>query len=121
MTTKSLQETLTDTKNNVHEEARAMKAEIRISKEGMEAKFETTRREFQTKLKEILARDERGRGTGTDEGAAKYPKFHGTASWVVFRRQFETVTEQSCWMRLAEPGHRSATRSPEKSDLCGNP
>jgi hypothetical protein len=43
MRTKSLQETLTDTKNDLREEARAIKGEIRINRKAMEAKFETTR------------------------------------------------------------------------------
>jgi hypothetical protein len=81
-------------------EAKTAKAEMRISQEmmeAMEAKFEATRREFQTQLKEVEARTERGRGEGT--GAAKPPKFDGNTSWVVFRRHFETVTEHYCWAR----------------------
>jgi hypothetical protein len=74
MRTKSLQGTLTDTKNDLREEARSMKGEIKINRKAMETKFETTRREFQTQLKEFVARDERERGTS----AAKQPEFHGT-------------------------------------------
>jgi hypothetical protein len=39
---KSLQKTLADMKNNLHEEAWAMKAEIRINQERIEAKTEAT-------------------------------------------------------------------------------
>jgi hypothetical protein len=60
----------------------------------VEAPNEANRREFQSQLE---ARTERGRGTGNGVTAAKPPKFDGTISWVVFRRQFETVTEHNCW------------------------
>jgi hypothetical protein len=59
-----------------------------------------TRREFQTQLKKVKARAERGRSKGTDAGAPKPPKFDGTISWAVFRRQLETVVEYNCWPRL---------------------
>jgi hypothetical protein len=39
-----------------------------------------------------------GRGTGSDAGKAKPPKFDGTTSWAVFRRQFEAAAEHNCWM-----------------------
>jgi hypothetical protein len=52
-------------------EAQRMKAEIRISRERMEAKTEAIWLEFQTQLKEVEAGAERGRGTGT--GAEKPP------------------------------------------------
>jgi peptidoglycan hydrolase CwlO-like protein len=39
---KSLQETLADTKNDLHKEARTMKAKISINQERMEAKIEAT-------------------------------------------------------------------------------
>jgi type VI protein secretion system component Hcp len=96
--TKFLQETLADTKNDLHEEARTMKAEIRINQERMEAKTETIRREFQTQLKEVEAGAECGRGTGTGMGAPKSPKFDGTTSWAVFQRQFDTLAEHNCCM-----------------------
>jgi hypothetical protein len=48
---------------------RQQKAEIRIGHERMEAKIEATRRKFQTQLKEVEARVESRRGTGT--GVAK--------------------------------------------------
>jgi hypothetical protein len=35
----------------------------------------------------------------------KPPKFDGTTSWTVFRRQFETVAEHSCWTRLEKFTH----------------
>jgi hypothetical protein len=42
MQTKSLQKNLADMKNDLHEEARAMKAEIRINQERIEDKIEAT-------------------------------------------------------------------------------
>jgi hypothetical protein len=63
----------------------------------MEAKLEATRREFQTQLKEPEAGAERGIATGTGVGEVKEPKFDGTTSWAVFRRQFETIAEHNYW------------------------
>jgi hypothetical protein len=77
-----------------------MKAEIRVNQERFEDKIEATWREFKTQLKEIQARAECGRGTGTGAYAAKPPKFDGTTSLAVFQRQIETVTEHNCWTRL---------------------
>jgi hypothetical protein len=57
-----------------------MKAEIGINHERMEAKIEATGHEFQTRLKEFEARDERGRGTGSGAGTAKPPKSNGATS-----------------------------------------
>jgi hypothetical protein len=67
--------TLADTKNNLHEEAWIMKVEIRGNEERMKAKIEATRHEFRTHLKEVEARTECGRGTGTGVGVAKPRKF----------------------------------------------
>jgi hypothetical protein len=96
--TKSLKEMPADTKNDRHEEARIMKAEMRINQERVEAKIEATRLEFQTQLKGVEAGTERRRGTGTGAGAAKPPKLDGTSS-ALFRCQFETVAEHNFWMR----------------------
>jgi hypothetical protein len=67
-------------KDNLHDEARIMKAEIRINQERKEAKIEATLYEFQTQLKEVEveAGVELGRGTGTGSGVAKPTKFDGT-------------------------------------------
>jgi hypothetical protein len=86
--TKILQETLADTRNDLHEELglilqfeeQTMKAESRINQQRMEAKIETTRHEFQTQLKEVEALAEYGRGTGNSVGTAKTHKFDGTTS-----------------------------------------
>jgi arsenate reductase-like glutaredoxin family protein len=65
----------------------------------MEAKMEATRLEFQSQLEQVMARSERGRGTGACVNAAQPPKFDGTTSWAVFRRQFESVAEHNCSTR----------------------
>jgi hypothetical protein len=64
------------------------------------ALVESTRHEVQMQLEEVEAWTERGtyQRTGTGPGAAKPPSFDGSTSWAVFRRQFETVAEHSCWM-----------------------
>jgi hypothetical protein len=49
--TMSLQATLADTKNDLHEEAPTMKAEIGINQERIETKIDSTRREFQIQLR----------------------------------------------------------------------
>jgi hypothetical protein len=67
----------------------------------MKAKIESTGREFQTQLKEIGTGVVGGRGTESGGGSAKPSNIDGTTSWAVFRRQFGTVTEHTCW-RLQE-------------------
>jgi hypothetical protein len=59
----------------------------------MEAKIEATEHEFQAQLKEVEARAERGR---TESSAAMPPKFFGTTSWAILRRQFEIEAEHNC-------------------------
>jgi hypothetical protein len=106
--TKILQETLTDTKNDFHEEARKMKAEIRINQERMEVNIEVTRRNFQTQLKDAEAGTERGIATRNAAGSVRPPKFDGTRAWAVFRRQFETVEEYNCGTRQEKSESRKA-------------
>jgi hypothetical protein len=50
-------------------------------------------------MKEVEAVAKHGRGTGSGAGEAKPSKFDGTASWVVFWRQFETAAKNNCWAR----------------------
>jgi hypothetical protein len=72
---KNLQETLVDTRNDIHEElglmlqveAQRMKAEIRINQERAEAKAEAIRREFQTQVKEVEAGKEKRNLHGSGE------------------------------------------------------
>jgi hypothetical protein len=106
---KSRKETLADTRNALHEELGLMvqvetqttKTEIRMTQERMETEIAAARREFQTQLEEVEVGAEPGRGTGT--GAMKPPKFDGTTSWAVFRRQFETIVEHNCWTTRRNP------------------
>jgi hypothetical protein len=65
----------------------------------MEAKMETTRLEFQSQLKEVMARAELGIRQRVCTSTAQPPIFDGTKSWAVFRRQFETVAEHNCYTR----------------------
>jgi hypothetical protein len=91
-TKKDFHEAIVNMRNGLHGEldlmfqveARIMKAKIRTSQERMEAKIEATLHKFQTWLKEVKARADCGRGTGTGMGAAKLPKFNGSISWAVF-------------------------------------
>jgi hypothetical protein len=50
--------------------------------------IEAAKREFQSQLEEVEARVEWRRQTGACASAALQPKFDGTTSWAVFRRQF---------------------------------
>jgi hypothetical protein len=59
--------------------------------------IEAAKCEFQSQLEEVDARIERRRRTGACASAAQPPKFDGTTSWALFRRQFETVAEHNCW------------------------
>jgi hypothetical protein len=72
---------------------------ISSKQDTVETNMEATRLEFQSQLEEVMARAERGRGTGACANAAQPPKFHGTTSWALFRRQSETVAEHNCWTR----------------------
>jgi hypothetical protein len=72
---------------------------ISTNQYNIESKIEATRREIESQLEEVVARAERGRGTGACTHAAKQPKFDGTTSWAVFCRQFETAAEHNCWTR----------------------
>jgi hypothetical protein len=60
-------------------------------------------KDFQLGLKvriaEVEARVELGVGgrTGNDAGRAKPPKFDGSTSWAMFRRQFETLADHNHW------------------------
>jgi hypothetical protein len=79
--TKSLLETITDTRVHLHEEIGLMiKGEARITK----TLIDTKRRGLGAKLTEVEARAERGGGTGTGAGATKPPKSDGSTPWTAF-------------------------------------
>jgi hypothetical protein len=73
--------------------ARPIHRETLAQKCGMEETIETNKREFQAQLEAVKAAAERGRVIGGGASAVQPPKFDGTASWAVFRRQFKTVAE----------------------------
>jgi hypothetical protein len=77
--------------------ARPINRKILTQQCSMEETIETNKREFQAQLEEVKAIAERGRGIGGGASAEQKPKFDGTASWAVFRRQFEIVAEHNCW------------------------
>jgi hypothetical protein len=54
--------------------------------------------ELETRIAEVV-RAELGVGdrTGNDAGRAEPPKFDGSTSWAMFRRQFETVADHNHW------------------------
>jgi hypothetical protein len=94
---KSTQETLVDTRKGLEKELGLM---FQVEAHTTKILIEANRRDLQTQLKEVEARAERRRVTGTGEGAAKPPKFDRTTSWAVFRRQFDIVAQHNCWTRL---------------------
>jgi hypothetical protein len=60
---------------------------------------EAARHEFWSQLEQVRARAVHGRGTENCVGTPKSPKFDGTATWSVFRRQFKALAEHKCWTR----------------------
>jgi hypothetical protein len=92
---KSIQENLSDMRKDLHKELGLM---LQVEAQTAKALIQATWHEFQMQLKEVEARAECGRGTGS--GLAKPPKFDGTTSWAMFQRQFETVAKHSCWTCL---------------------
>jgi hypothetical protein len=82
MQTKSLQETLAYTRNNLHKELGLM---------------------FQVKAKTTKAQAKPRRGTGTGAGAAKPPKFDRSISRGVFRHQFNTVADTTAGRTWRNP------------------
>jgi hypothetical protein len=77
--------------------ARPINRETLAQQCSMEETIETNNREFQAQVEEVKAIAERGRGIRSGASAAQPPTFDGTASWAVFRRQFETAAEHNCW------------------------
>jgi fumarate hydratase class II len=89
--TKSLLETIKDTREHLHKELGLMiQGEAQMTK----TLIDTTRRGLEAKRAEVEARAQRSKGIGTGAGAAKLPKFNRTTSWAVFQNQFETVAEK---------------------------
>jgi hypothetical protein len=65
-----------------------------------QATFERTeavKRDFHVRLEEAKEMAGHTNGTGNGSCAVTPPKFDGTASWSVFRHQFETVAEHNGW------------------------
>jgi hypothetical protein len=90
--TKFLVESISDIRKGVHEELSLM---FQVEAQTTKALIDANRREFQSQLEEIEAKAERGSKPAAI--AAQPPRFVGTTSWAVFRRQFETVAEHNCW------------------------
>jgi hypothetical protein len=55
---------------------------------------------LEARIAEVEARVELevGGRTGNEAGRAKPPKFDGSTSWAMYRRQFETVADHNRWM-----------------------
>lgn len=71
MRTKSLQESLVDTRKDLHEELGLM---FQVEAKTTKTLTGTTRREFQSQLQKVEVRAEGGRGTGACASAAQPPK-----------------------------------------------
>jgi hypothetical protein len=92
--TKSLLETIKDTREHLHEElGLIIQGETNMTKT---LTANTTRRALEVKRAEADAWAESGKEIGTGGGAEKPSKFNGTTSWPVFWHQFETVAEHNC-------------------------
>jgi hypothetical protein len=92
--TKGLLQTITDTREHLHAEHGLMiQSETQMTK----TLTDTMRRGLEAaNIAEVEARAQSER-TGTGAGTAKLPKFDGTTSWAVFRRQIENAEEDNCW------------------------
>jgi hypothetical protein len=84
---------------------RPIRREVTAQKCGKEETIETNKREFQAPLEAVKAGAERGRGIGGGASKVQPPKFDGTASWAVFRRQFEIAAERNGWTDLEKYTH----------------
>jgi hypothetical protein len=80
--------------------ATPINTEALTQKCGVEETTATNKREFRAPLEAARAVAEGGRGIGGGASAMQLPKLDGTASWTVFRRQFETVAEHNGWTGL---------------------
>jgi hypothetical protein len=79
--------------------------QVPAQKCGKEETIATNKREFQALLEAVKAGAERGSGIGGGASKVQPSKFDGTASWAVFRRQFETVAEHNGWTDLGKYTH----------------
>jgi hypothetical protein len=71
--------------------------DITSAKKDLQTKLDVRAQELEDRIAEVEARAELGVGgrTGNDAGRAKPPKFDGSTSWSMFRRQFETVADRN--------------------------
>jgi hypothetical protein len=77
-TKKDIHKVKVNTRNDFHDELGLMiQGEAHMTK----TQIDTTRRGPEAKIVEFEAQAERGRETGNVAGAAKPPKFDGTATW----------------------------------------
>jgi hypothetical protein len=83
--------------NNLRLDLSNLQAETISNRHANFERIEAVRREFHTRLEEAkeMAGHANGKGSGTC--AATAPNFDGTASWSVFRHQFETIAEHNGW------------------------
>jgi hypothetical protein len=94
--TKSLLDTITDTREHLHEELGLI---IQGEAQMMKTLIDTTWRGLKAKIPEVEAQVECGRGTGTGAGTVKPPTFDRT-SWAAYWHQFKTIALHNCWTRL---------------------
>jgi hypothetical protein len=87
--TGNLQEDMTDVRKNLCEAIGRMRAELDVRAQGLD-----------NRIAEVKVQVELGVGsrTGNDARWAKPPKFDGSTSWTMFRRQFETAADHNRWM-----------------------
>jgi hypothetical protein len=74
---------------SLQDDITGVKKDLDIRAKGLEARIVQV---------EARAELDVGGRTGNDAGRAKPPKFDGSTSWAMFRRQFETVADHNRWM-----------------------
>jgi hypothetical protein len=109
----------------------ALSRELQIKTQTAKVLNEATWREFQKQLKEVDAWPSAEEEQEPATGVVKPPKFEETTPWALFRRQFETVAEQNCWMHkekstcfittMQERSHSVIHESPKRRGLWRNP
>jgi hypothetical protein len=100
--------------------------DVQASNRSLQGDMTDLKAELETRIAEVEARAEPGVGgsTGKGTGRAKPPKFDGSTSWAMYRRQFETVAYHNRWTPREATyliaALRHAARSPQRGDVRGS-
>jgi hypothetical protein len=81
--------------------------------------LEATQRDLETHLAALETRTRRAGGSsaGTNADKVKPPKFDGSTSWVVFRRQFDAAAIHNDWTPREKAGHLLSVLQGQAADV----